>query len=96
MKLWYMNSKVLEGFYRSEVYAIGANKEEAITAALLAYDRWVEYQLDTFGGLFIISESFPDDPNHKKQLQVKRNEFIQELKDELKQLEHFAQIDVSS
>lgn len=96
MRLWYMDSKVLQGFYKSEVYAVGANKNDAIQTALQAYDHWVADQLAEYGFHRLISDSFPDDEQHIEQSRLKREEFHRELQSDFKQLKYRGQIDVSS
>jgi hypothetical protein len=96
MRLWYMRSEVLNGFYRSEVYAVGRRKEEAIHNATQAYDRYIKQQLEEFGALFLINASDPDDPDFKKEAQELREKFIKELHTKFKQTKYQSQIDVAS
>lgn len=96
MRLWYMNSKVLEGFYKSEVYAAGSNKKDAIQAALQAYDHYITKYVHDMGFHPLISSNFPEDEGHTKEAAIKRSEFHKELRDTFAQTEYRGQIDVSS
>jgi hypothetical protein len=91
-----MHSKVLKGFYKSEVYVVGANKEDAIQTGLQAYDQYIEEQLEEYGCNYLLDDIYPDDEFHAEQAKAKREEFHQELKADLKQTKYRGRIDVSS
>lgn len=96
MILWYMRSKLLDGFYKSEVYVSSPNKFSAITEALAAYDRYIKDYLDDWGYHPLIQDSFPENENHVSQSLEARDLFQKELSDNLKSTKYTAVIDVSS
>ncbi|MEP3668036.1 MAG: hypothetical protein ABJN42_15030 [Roseibium sp.] len=94
--LWHMRSKVLQGFYKSEVLVAATSREDAIMIALQAYDHWLKQQLEDMGFHPLISESFPDDEGFKEESKLKRQEFHAELKESFAQNPHRGLVMVSS
>jgi hypothetical protein len=69
MQLWHFHSKILDGFYASEVYLIADGKDQAVERALEAYDHWVADRIDTYGTHPIL-HLFPEDYDEEELAQV--------------------------
>lgn len=87
MTLWHMRSKVLNGFYQSEVIVEGDTRSEAINNALNGYDGWLALTLDQQGYHPLISSSYPEDEDHKAESSLKRAEFHREAQAILAELD---------
>jgi hypothetical protein len=84
--LWHMESRVLEGFYQSEVLVAAVNKEDAMQVCMQAYDNWLAERLKDYGYHPLISDNYPDDDEFEVQSKAKRIEFHKELRERLKQI----------
>jgi hypothetical protein len=82
MSLWYMHSKILEGFYASEVFVSADTEAEAHQLGLQAYDNWLSEYLHSYWNHPLIS-SYQDDPEYEAEAKAKRAEFAEELSDKL-------------
>jgi hypothetical protein len=86
MILWHMSSKVLDGFYASEVWAAAETEVDAIEVALGAYDRWIAEGLKDYGYNRINDTwgRFEDDNEYESETKKSRKRFHDELKEKLK------------
>jgi hypothetical protein len=63
--LWHLNSKVLGGFYASDIYVAAEDKAEAIANATAAFDAFFEERLKEYG-YFQNIHSWDDDNDAEK------------------------------
>ena len=84
-RLWHAHSKVLDGFYASEVYVSAQTKEEAVQVSLAAYDEWLASKLVDF---FYdpLTSTDPGDSEYPFEAAQKRGEFEREITEEIKPL----------
>ncbi len=61
MTLWAAHLKTLKGFYASDVFVVAESLEEAITAALQAYDKYCQNYLESYGYWPFIEDSWLED-----------------------------------
>lgn len=96
MQLWHMHSKVLKGFYQSDVFAAGASRNDAIQVALGAFDHWSAKQVKENFYHPLVSDLEPDDEDFKGRLRTVRTAFHEELQKSLEPVPGRAKICVHS
>lgn len=60
-QLWFCKSKVLRGFYQSQVVVVASHKEAAIDKAMEALDAYIDECLDDMW--YVSLDANPDDPS---------------------------------
>lgn len=60
-QLWFCKSKVLRGFYQSQVVVVATGKEAAIDKAMEALDAYIDERLDDMW--YVSLDANPDDPS---------------------------------
>jgi hypothetical protein len=78
-KLWHANSRVLDGFYASEVHVVASDKSTAVKAAMGAYDAWLEEGMNQNYYHPLITSSYPNDSGFVQESKEKRDEFEAEM-----------------
>ncbi|HEY7821314.1 MAG TPA: hypothetical protein VIG24_00690 [Acidimicrobiia bacterium] len=76
--LWVMTSRVLNGFYSSEVVVVAPDKAQAVQAAAAAVDRWIDRQLSD-GWVYLPGCGIDsDEPGFAEE----RQDFLRRFRDE--------------
>jgi hypothetical protein len=68
MKLYTAHLGTLQGFYCSHVFLVAPDFDAAVKKAMEGVRAYVAEEIDTYGGFFILSASFPDDEGHAADL----------------------------
>lgn len=89
MILWHAYSKMLQGFYASEVYVVAADQTEAVQLAMVAYDVWLQHETSDF---FYdpLTSADPGDSEYQLEAAKKRTEFEHEMQQQLQVVENNA------
>jgi hypothetical protein len=82
MTLWHMHSKVLDGFYASEVYVSAAIKAVAVNKAVEAFNLYIQKEFEDYGFNPLIS-AFPDDEEYVDEMIKLRAAFKAEAEEKL-------------
>lgn len=85
MLLWHMHSKVLAGFYASEVYVAAASQSDAVQLAVDAFDIWLKNEVENYW-FNPLTYAQPDDPGYEHAMAQLRVKFIAEAITMLKQV----------
>lgn len=67
MILWHMHSKVLQGFYASEVYVVAVSREYAIDQACKVFDKWLVKESEEYW-FNPLTSADPGDPEYPAEL----------------------------
>jgi hypothetical protein len=83
--LWHAHSKVLNGFYMSDVYVAAMTKEQALQLVMVSYDEWLANEVKEF---FYdpLTQADPDEKEYQFEAAQKRGEFEREMTEQLQPL----------
>lgn len=84
MSLWHFHSRVLDGFYASDVYVSAISPAWAVQQAGHAFDRWVKQHVDSYGFIPLIDDGFNDQGLADQQLAAKKEQFLEEARSQMR------------
>lgn len=80
MILWHLYSKVLDGFYQSDVLVVASQRAEAVDRACTAVRKWMLDHAKEYGYVFNLYE---EDDDFQESVEAKLSEFRKEAEDNI-------------